>query len=727
MQIPGAKILLLVLLFICAYTGYTQNQTVDSLLTLLKNSKEDTVRVNNLNKLSKQYLVKADHGLCIEFATKALILADKLHYDHGSAIAHKLIGEASLDSQADFNEAIEHLNVAFKLFAASKDQPSMVDCYLSIGEGFFHYQFNIPEAQQYFLKAQALLENLGDRKRLAHTFRFLSMAYGEQGDTLEALKTSLSALKIYQEIKDSNSIAYTCNIVGDIYLSKGRLDSALHSYFTALAVYKILAERAQSFGIPWTHGNIGGVYMKQGELAYASGNGEIAFSKFLAAKKNFDLRLKLEQEGKMSHKVSYNNLGNCHLSLSKVCSPEEKNKHLEKSEFFLNKSLQVAMDEKFKPGLRYSYASLSDLYSMQGKYKEALTNYKLSVLYEDSLLNEESNKKILQARLQFDFDKKEALAKAKQDQRDSNARLKTIVQYCIIGIFCLVAVFLYLSNRQKQKSKTKIQNAYSELQSTQAQLLQSEKMASLGELTAGIAHEIQNPLNFMNNFSEINTELIDEMKKEIDNGNISEVKVIANDIKENEGKINHHGKRADAIVKNMLQHSRSTSGKRELTGINALVEEYLRLAYHSLRAKDNSFSAIIKTDFDKTIGNINIIPEDIGRVFLNLYNNAFYAIHDKKKLLNGTFEPTVFVTTKRFEKRVELSVKDNGNGILQNVADKIFQPFFTTKPTGEGTGLGLSLAYDIVKAHGGEIKVETKKGEYANFIVVLPLVILSTM
>jgi signal transduction histidine kinase len=257
--------------------------------------------------------------------------------------------------------------------------------------------------------------------------------------------------------------------------------------------------------------------------------------------------------------------------------------------------------------------------------------------------------------------------------------------------------------------------------STQAQLIQSEKMASLGELTAGIAHEIQNPLNFVNNFSEVNKELIDEMQQEIDKGNYTDAKEISNDIKENEDKIIHHGKRADAIVKGMLQHSRTSTGKKELTNINALADEYLRLSYHGLRAKDKEFNAEMKTDFDKSIGNINIIPQDIGRVLLNLYNNAFYAVTEKKKQQPEGYEPVVSVSTKKINDKIEIRVKDNGNGIPQKVVDKIFQPFFTTKPSGQGTGLGLSLSYDIVKTHGGEIKVETKEGEGSEFIIQMPL------
>jgi two-component system NtrC family sensor kinase len=277
--------------------------------------------------------------------------------------------------------------------------------------------------------------------------------------------------------------------------------------------------------------------------------------------------------------------------------------------------------------------------------------------------------------------------------------------------------------KQVTERTAELKQSLYELKATQAQLIQSEKMASLGELTAGIAHEIQNPLNFINNFSEVNTELIDELKSEklkvkTERDETLE-KELLNDIAQNLEKINHHGKRADAIVKGMLQHSQSSKGKKEATDINALCDEYLRLSYHGLRAKDKSFNATIKTDFDTSIGKINIIPQDIGRVILNLINNAFYAVDEKKKTAAGNYEPTVSISTKKINDNVEIKVADNGNGIPQNIIYKIYQPFFTTKPTGQGTGLGLSLSYDIIKAHGGEIKLETKQSEGTEFKILL--------
>ena len=273
-----------------------------------------------------------------------------------------------------------------------------------------------------------------------------------------------------------------------------------------------------------------------------------------------------------------------------------------------------------------------------------------------------------------------------------------------------------------EAAKEQVDKALTDLKQAQSQLVQAEKMASLGELTAGIAHEIQNPLNFVNNFSEINMELSDEIVDAAKKGDLEEIIQLAADIKSNQDKISEHGKRADAIVKGMLQHSRSSSGVKEPTDINKLADEYFRLAYHGLRAKDKTFNAALHADYDTTIGNIPIMPQDIGRVLLNLYNNAFYAVAEKKQQFPTGYEPEVSVSSKRMGDKIEISVKDNGNGIPQKVLDKIFQPFFTTKPTGQGTGLGLSLSYDIVKAHGGELRVETKEGEGSKFIMQLPIV-----
>jgi two-component system, NtrC family, sensor kinase len=289
-----------------------------------------------------------------------------------------------------------------------------------------------------------------------------------------------------------------------------------------------------------------------------------------------------------------------------------------------------------------------------------------------------------------------------------------------------------------EETNAALTKSLEELKAAQAQLIQSEKMASLGELTAGIAHEIQNPLNFVNNFSEVSSELLEELNEELEKGDLDEVKFTLKDIKQNLEKINHHGKRADAIVKGMLQHSRTSAGHKVPTDINALADEYLRLSYHGLRAKDKSFNSDFKTDFDPNLQKVEIIPQDIGRVLLNLINNAFYAVDKRAKENNKDYKPLVVVETRlessplggparpddpvgRGGQGVKITVKDNGPGIPDSIKDKIFQPFFTTKPTGQGTGLGLSLSYDMIKAHGGEIKLKSTENEGTEFIIQIPI------
>jgi signal transduction histidine kinase len=284
--------------------------------------------------------------------------------------------------------------------------------------------------------------------------------------------------------------------------------------------------------------------------------------------------------------------------------------------------------------------------------------------------------------------------------------LRTIALYAAIAL-------------ENAESYKKLNHTVDSLTRTQSQLIQAEKMASLGELTAGIAHEIQNPLNFVNNFAEVNVELIEELGDLMETGDMQAVNETFEDIKRNLEKIRVHGRRADSIVKGMLQHSQSSTGVKETIDINALTDEYLRLAYHGLRAKDKSFNAITKTEFDHRIDKISVVPQEIGRVLLNLINNAYYTVNEKKKVIQNGYEPTVTVSTVKDNGQVKIKVRDNGNGIPPKILDKIFQPFFTTKPTGQGTGLGLSLAYDIVKAHGGEIKVETRENEGTEFTMVL--------
>lgn len=373
---------------------------------------------------------------------------------------------------------------------------------------------------------------------------------------------------------------------------------------------------------------------------------------------------------------------------------------------------------------------ISQAYQLSGKNNEAYQNLNEAFLLNKKITDDENEARSVS----YEIERKMLENENTINQLDAQNEANKKVQYYLTGIVSLLGLLAISlgvfyagkrkSNRQLASKNDELAKMLSQLKETQSKLIHSEKMASLGELTAGIAHEIQNPLNFVNNFSDINTELIGEQLESLIAGDIDDAIDIANNIKDNERKINHHGKRADSIVKGMLQHSRNSNGLKEFTDINKLADEYMRLSYQGLRAKDKSFNTDIQTAFADNVGSINIIPQDIGRVLLNLFNNAFYALNQKQKkeAENGrAFKPTVTVSTKRTEKTVEITVADNGSGIPQKVVDKIFQPFFTTKPTGEGTGLGLSLSYDIIKAHGGEIKVESSEAEGTTFIIELPV------
>ncbi len=380
-----------------------------------------------------------------------------------------------------------------------------------------------------------------------------------------------------------------------------------------------------------------------------------------------------------------------------------------------------------------AYQHLATAYSMKGQVDSTNKYLRLALTVKDSLTGEKLKR--LAAFQRLTLDEQIRLQNEENERIAADNKRKLYILLGGIGVAVFMIGLIYRNNRQQkraynllqqQKAETDLQkekadNTLKELKSTQSQLIQSEKMASLGELTAGIAHEIQNPLNFVNNFSEVSNELISEMLEEVDKGNTEEVKVIAGDVQQNLEKILHHGKRADAIVKGMLQHSRSSNGVKEPADINVLADEYLKLAYHGLRAKDKTFNATLVTHYDETIGRISIVPQDIGRVILNLITNAFYAITEKSKQANEGYLPSVEISTRRSGSKVELIVKDNGNGIPGPALDKIFQPFFTTKPTGQGTGLGLSLSYDIIKAHGGTISVETREREGTTFTIELPI------
>jgi len=590
----------------------------------------------------------------------------------------------------------------------------------------------------YGRQAFELANKINSIQGQVNSLGFQSFAYYDLGDLPKALDL---ALKAYQLAKDNHAEKYASASVTNI----GRIYLMLEDYPKALHYFRLQASIGGPGGV-YAKEHLATVYLAMNQLDSASYYASESLKDFQRRKVEGlnvyavlgDIALK---QGNLNNAIEFYNKGlwvagknnsirdvaKFHIRLSRYYM--ELNQ-LDSSIYYAKKALGEAESHSYKLSLLDATSLLSSLYELIDA-KQALHYYKITNKLKEELIGA-GNIKTMQ----------NMIALAEENQRQINETKKEyqrqLKQYgFIFGLLVLIILAFgqYRNNIRKQRAnalllrqKEEIQSTLMQLKSTQAQLIQSEKMASLGELTAGIAHEIQNPLNFVNNFSEVSTELVDEMNEEMAKGNLEDAKQIAQDLKQNLEKINHHGKRAGDIVKGMLQHSRSSSGVKELTDINALCDEYLRLSYHGLRAKDKSFNATMKTDFDNSIGNINVIPQDIGRVVLNLINNAFYVVNEKQKQNIPGYEPTVTISTSRSPLpgggaggEVQIKVSDNGNGIPQKVLDKIFQPFFTTKPTGQGTGLGLSLSYDIVKAHGGELKVDTKEREGSTFIILLPL------
>ena len=559
---------------------------------------------------------------------------------------------------------------------------------------------NYPQGIDYLLRAQKIAGQIKDTTWLYWNYVLLTEIYTEWGDFKKAL-SCIDKFKLYQR---SNDVVQESVRKAVIYEKSGVLDSAL-------------------------------VYARKALDITIESNGQVSWNLITAALANAYLRNKMYDSALHYYNetlplairafdqkdviLAYNGIAEVFQSYGLTDSCYR----------YAYKALNLRAANPYPPGTLSTYRILYSLYRKQGKIDSAISYLEQTVALQDSLFNRQKEREV--QNIAFNEQLRQQEVTAQQIQFENRLRLNIVLSIAIA--FLVIAFLLWRNNihrqkayalvqqqkRETEKQKEQTEKALQDLKSTQAQLIQSEKMASLGELTAGIAHEIQNPLNFVNNFSDMNQELLAELKEEADKGNIDEIKTIADDVISNEQKINHHGKRADAIVKGMLQHSRASTGKKEPTDINALCDEYLRLSYHGLRAKDKNFNAEIKTDFDTSIKKINIVPQDIGRVLLNLFNNAFYAVNEKKSQSSEIYEPTVSVNTKKIDDKIEIHVKDNGNGIPQNILDKIFQPFFTTKPTGQGTGLGLSLSYDIIKAHGGEIKVKSKEGEGSMFTIQL--------
>jgi two-component system NtrC family sensor kinase len=659
------KLLLLVLVATCSLSAMAQKSPVDSLQKAYQKNKQDTTLVNLLvaKSLTIYLNTNVDSGMIA--ARQALALSRKIHNKKGEV--------KSLSAVATF------LNISGDLPGALK------------------------------LTFEALPEAIK-----IHEMRSVASCYNTLGLTYSTLKDNKKALDNYYAAKDvgekyhyNDLVVVELNNISREYLDVNKLDSAL--YFTKKDYAFALKEHMVK-NLGYLIRNFGIIQFKKGDLA-----GAIKYySKSLhdsSARNNHYLQSE-----------DYRRIAEAYQKMNKVDS----------SIAYAKNAFEQAKLDRNPDQVQRATKLLTDEFLSKGNYQEAFNYQQITLKAQDSLF---SQQKTLQVQnLTYNEQQRRQQAEAAQIAYQNKVRFYSLVGVLIV--FALIASILLYANQKRKKANSllkqqneqierqhkALEKTLTELKNAQTQLVQSEKMASLGELTAGIAHEIQNPLNFVNNFSEVNTELIDEMEQEIGSGNYDEVKAIAGSIKANQQKISQHGKRADFIVKGMLQHSRTSTGEKHPTNVNVLADEFLKLSYHGLRAKDKNFNAELITDFDKKLPPVNIVQQDIGRVLLNLFNNAFYAVNQKAKTAGADYKPEVTVTTSSENGQVIIKVKDNGIGIPDAIKEKIMQPFFTTKPTGEGTGLGLSLTYDmVVKGHGGSISVDTKEGSYSEFTVSLPV------
>ncbi len=654
----------MILLMVNVSASNAQPEISDSLRAILQNSRDDSSKVKRL-MFACRYLPfnQPDSGLY--YADSIIRLSEKIDYGYGKAIGYFQKGY-SYSSLGDYSQAILYSHQSLRMHAEIGDLSGSYPAFETLA--YVHEELgDYKKALEYQLQIREVLLSLGDS------------AYN----------------RYYSQITPTaGNIAVNDYHIAIIYLQMGKVDSALKYGTLAFSYWQQ----------KWSSAPV-----VMGDIFFAKGDYPTALNYY-----------RMPIFGRIHPLDSVKNfIGRANVF--------QKMKEEDSCRWYAEKGLGIARRLNYAKGIMQASEILSHVYERTDP-QESVKFLRLSMAIKDSLYSKGRVNQVNSIAFNDELRKLDTIAAEKA------ARNRFKIWSLFGGMFTLLVtgLLLWRNNRHKKKTnlllqteKQTVEQTLERLKSTQSQLIQSEKMASLGELTAGIAHEIQNPLNFVNNFSEVNRELIEELKNEKskikserDDGL---EKQLLNDIEQNLEKINHHGKRAEAIVKGMLQHSRSSSGQKEPTDINALADEYARLAYHGLRAKDKAFNATLKTDFDETIGVINIIPQDIGRVILNLINNAFYAVVEKKKQNSEGYEPVVSLTTKRLNDKVEIKVGDNGNGIPEKLLAKIFQPFFTTKPTGQGTGLGLSLAYDIVKAHGGELKVESKQGDGANFKIELPL------
>ncbi|MEN2280915.1 tetratricopeptide repeat protein [Algoriphagus sp. SE2] len=711
------KYLLLLLLFTFPFfdKSFAQTNTADSLLKSIDTINDDSVKVSNYVALGLEYIY-SDPNNAIYYFDEAILLGNKLNYKKGLADAYNGKGRA-YSQISNFQEANLSFQEALNIYKEIGDKTGEANVLSNLGSVYFKIG-NSSKAIELHFESLKISEELDNKLRIATSLNNIGTIYSKNKNTLkEALTYFKKSLEVFQSINRELEIAIVAMNIGEIYFFESNYDSAIYYHELALE----LCDGTIDATFPLT---------QLGEINAALGNFQKAFNYH---ERSLEIAEKLDAKFELTQSL---------IGLSKT---QKMRGDLEGTISSLEKAKLLAIEIDAKNELVDVYQNLAETQALLGLYKDAFENEINAKSVKEIIAKTSTEQRIQQLQFEYELDKKEAeIELLQKDTALKNAavfnqRIIIFASLAVLIMFIIISIYLYRNNLSKQKAnrllqiqkeeikaqRENVESAYDKLKSTQAQLIQSEKMASLGELTAGIAHEILNPLNFVNNFSDVSSELVDEMNQELKKGDIKEAISIAADLKENLSKITVHGKRADSIVKGMLDHSRSSKGEKIPTDLNVLADEFVRLSYHGLRAKDQTFNATYKLELDPNLPKVNVVASDMGRVILNLVNNAFYAVGEKAKAnldnqRDDGYQPKVIICTKKTKNGVELSVKDNGNGIPESIKEKIFQPFFTTKPTGSGTGLGLSLSYDILKAHGGQLIVESKEGEGTKFSMILP-------
>ncbi|MEP5103747.1 MAG: ATP-binding protein [Ekhidna sp.] len=635
----------------------------------------------------------------------------------------------------------DQLSLIKKKFSESNHDSTKLRLSTAIATG---YRFsNIDSSLHYYNTALAIAEKLNSTNQKAYLLSLIGAVFLENGKLPESLAYQFEALRIGEELRDTVVTSNALNRIGNVYME-------LADYRRAIEYYELSKAQFWATGDTGMYhneiSNIGNIYSLMNQPDSALYYQKIVYKASLSATDRYDYTFteimfrygnafKLKQS--LDSALFYyqraiqeaqfdNDLRNLAMSYYSIAELYLELQMTDSALNYAQNAILTAEKISFKKIIRESALLISSVFKERKNYEDAYSY----LIMANEVQEDIAGTKKLQELQQIILDEQER-NKEENIQRIANqSRNRQLALLTGSSILVLIGLILFRNNRQKQKANRALKESISKLKSTQTKLIHSEKMASLGELTAGIAHEIQNPLNFVNNFSELNKELVDELKDAVAKNDQEEIQAILDDLHENETKIAHHGKRAEEIVKSMLQHSRTGNDEKELTDINQLADEYLRLAYHGLRAKDKSFNADFKTELDPSLPTINIIPQDIGRVLLNLINNAFQAVRETEK-------PIVTVSTKYLPltpskggiiadddspKGIQITISDNGIGIPDNIRDKIFQPFFTTKNAGEGTGLGLSMSHEIItKGHGGTLEVESEEGKGTSFIFKLPI------